>query len=201
VPAFLRSELPLRATVRHHWLVIFRLPSRRWLIVWALDIVASWIWFNPVGWASLLFLAGILWLRWREWRAELIMLTGKRIVRTQGIPETTEIEAWMRLDRVSGVRIEQSLPGKILRYATVVLEAPGSHPGTRDLRMISKPFEFYSVLRRLVLDGPTSPDPDDSGADLLEGEYVTEPLPTPRSTGVGAPVEEYQPPWWRSRSH
>jgi hypothetical protein len=114
-------------------------------------------------------------LRTRTWRAEMIILTQKRIIRVQGVPETTNTEASLRIDRVSGARLVQTVPGKLLDYGTIELEAPGDHPDVRRLVRIAHPNEFYAELRAIVFGERRGPDPDEEPSD----SDLTTPLPRP----------------------
>lgn len=128
---------------------------------------------KPMAWVFGLSVATVVFVRWRTWRAEWVILTTKRIIRLQGVPETTSSEASLRLDRISGARVVQSVPGKILGYANIELEAPGEHPDVRRLKRIANPHGFYLELRAEVFGDERRPDPDDEGS-----EYDTEPLPS-----------------------
>jgi hypothetical protein len=175
VPPLMRSELPEIARTSHHWMVLFRPPRHGWSIA-ALLVLLAWGLFAP---AMLIVLALILganmFLRWHTWRAEIVILTQKRIIRIQGVPETTNTEASLRIERVSGVRLIQTVPGKLLDYGTIELEAPGDHPDVRRLRRIVRPNEFYAELRALVFSDRMAPDPDDGLPPSPTN--VTQPLP------------------------
>jgi hypothetical protein len=175
VPAFLPSELPVRARTRHHWIVLVQPPHKLLSIALLVLLIAAIIDPNPMAWVLGLLVVGLAFVRWQTWRAEWIILTGKRIIRVQGVPETTSSEASLRVDRVSGARLIETVPGKILGYGTIELEAPGDHPDVRHLRRISDPRVFYLELRRIVFGEHTRLDPDDDPRD-----YITEPLPTLR---------------------
>jgi predicted membrane metal-binding protein len=171
VPALMRSELPEIARTRHHWIVLVRPPSL-WagiavllLLVWALVAPAMFV-------VLALLLGAVAFLRWQTWRAEVIILTKRRIVRVRGVPETTTTEASLRIDRVSGARLIQTVPGKLLGYGTVELEAPGDHPDVRKLVKIAEPHRFYGLVRAIVFADRAHPDPDD-----VPSGYVTERLP------------------------
>lgn len=183
MPPFLRSELPVQARTRHHPVVLLRKTSRSGAILFAITALAILL----SRWAIAVLLGELAWTlywRWRVWRAEWILLTRKRIIHIQGIPETTSTEASLRIDRVSGARLVQSPLGKILGYGTIELEAPGEHPDVRKLRIIDDVEAFYIVLRRIVF-GEDAPDPDDHPQ-----EFVTEPLPDLRRGAPGmSPVQ------------
>lgn len=172
MPAFLPSELPVRCRTRHHWVVLLRPPHRVLLIALAVLLVAAILTPKPMAWIFGAALSGLAFLRWQTWRAEWVILTGKRIVRVQGVPETTSSEASLRVDRISGVRLVETVPGKFFRYGTIEVEAPGDHPGVRRLVKINDPHGFYLELRALIFSEAKPPDPDEG-----LGEYVTEPLP------------------------
>jgi hypothetical protein len=151
VVRFLPSELPVRATARQHWIILFRKPHKYSVILLAVLLLAAWLWPWPMALILTLTAMVMASFRWREWRAE----------------------------RISGTRFIETVPGKIFRYANIHLEAPGDHPGLSRLIRMDSPGEFYEILKGLVLgdesrDGWASGgDPDDSPTD-----YVTEPLPT-----------------------
>jgi hypothetical protein len=172
VPALLPSELPVRARTRHHWVVLFRLPHKLLAIALLLLLIMAIISPNPMAWLLAVVVGAFAFLRWQTWQAEWIIITGKRIIRIQGVPETTSSEASLRIDRISGARMIQTVPGKIFGYANVELEAPGEHPDVRRLKRIARPHEFFLELRRVVFGEPRPPDPDD-----IPREFDTEPLP------------------------
>ena len=173
MPQFLSSELPVRAMTRQHWIVLLR-PVHRWILVSFLVALLLAI-VRPWPMSLLLALAvGLLALwRWLLWRNERIYLTGKRIVRMEGIPAITRHEAWLRVDRISGAQFEESWLGGQLGYASIALEAPGDHPGIRHLIKVGRASPFYLTMRDTVFGEPWSPDPDEG----LPTDYVTAPLP------------------------
>jgi hypothetical protein len=170
----MRSELPVVTTTRHHPIVLLRRPGK-WPALGLLALVV-WALATPALWFVVVVLLGLTMLfRWQTWNAERIILTRKRIIRVQGVPETTSSEAFLRVDRIAGMRIVQSVPGKVLDYATIELEAPGNHPDVRHMVKIWHPHSFYRDLRHLLFSEPR-PDPDDVGTGALP-EDVTAPLP------------------------
>ncbi|MCW2494565.1 MAG: hypothetical protein JWQ77_489 [Jatrophihabitans sp.] len=172
------SELPELARAQHHWIVLLALPGKAAGLALVALLVAAVIWPWPFLVLFLLVIVAAAALRWQTWRAELIILTTRRIVRVRGVPETTSSEASLRIDRVSGARLVQTVPGKILNYATIELEAPGDHPDVRHLVRIAEPMHFYEQLRRIIFAGEGGFDPDDQGpAAVVPQEFATEPLP------------------------
>jgi hypothetical protein len=174
VPAFLPSELPVRARTRHHWIVLVRLPSRLLLVALLLLLLMAVISPNPMAWVLGVIVIMGLFFRWHTWRADSVILTTQRIIRVQGVPETTSSEASLRLERISGARMVQTVPGKLLGYANIELEAPGEHPDVRRLKRIAQPQAFFLELRKQVFDNGQPPEPDDA----TPGDEITEPLPS-----------------------
>ncbi|MDP9094153.1 MAG: PH domain-containing protein [Actinomycetota bacterium] len=165
------SELPVLARAQYHWIVLFRRPHTVLLIALLVSLVAAIFAPNPMAWIFLIVLCGAGYLRWQSWRAEWVILTRRRLIRVRGIPETTTSEASLRLDRISGVVLVQTVFGKILNYGSIELEAPGQHPDVRNLVNIARPNPFYLEVRRVVFGG--GPGPEDGGIQ----EYTTAPLP------------------------
>lgn len=172
MPALLPSELPVRARTRHHWIVMLRRPHLLLALAFAVLLLMAVLQPDPMVWVFGLVVGCFGFLRWQTWQAEWVILTSKRIIRVQGVPETTTSEASLRVDRISGARMIQTVPGKVLGYATIELEAPGNHPDVRRLERIARPHAFYLELRRVVFGEPGAPDPDDDPR-----AYTTEPLP------------------------
>ena len=179
MPEFLPSELPVRATTRQHWIVLLRRVHRWTLGTLAALVLLSLLW--PWPWLFLLVLAVAALALWRYllWRNERIYLTAKRIVRMEGIPAISRHEAWLRVDRINGAQFEETWLGGRLQYATIKLEAPGEHPGVRQLIKVGRASPFYLAMRDTVFGESWTPDPDEGPF-----EYVTAPLPDV-DTGTG----------------
>ncbi|WP_375490691.1 hypothetical protein [uncultured Jatrophihabitans sp.] len=176
MPALLPSELPVRARTRYHWTTMFRPPHKILGAALVILLLAAIFDPNPMAWIAVVVFLGLGFLRWQTWAAEWVILTGKRIIRIQGVPETTSTEASLRTDRISGARLTQTVPGKLLDYGTIDLEAPGDHPDVRHLTKIAGPHQFYLELRRVAFGEAVNGDPDD-GLDDEHDDFRTEPLP------------------------
>jgi hypothetical protein len=172
MPALMNSELPEVMRTRHHWIVLLQPPQKPAALALLGLLVLSVLWPWPWGLILLVTVVVAMGIRVQTWQAEVIILTRKRVLRTQGVPETTVTEASLRVDRVSGVRLTQTVPGKLLGYGTIDLEAPGNHPEVRKLRRIAEPNRFYAQLRALVFGDDAPPDPD-ADADANS----TQPIP------------------------
>jgi hypothetical protein len=177
VPALLPSELPVLGVARHHWIVLFRRPH--WFLLLALAVLFAAAVFqpNPMALLFLVVLVAVVVVRVQAWRAEQVILTRRRIIRVRGVPETTSSEASLRLDRVSGVMLVQTVPGKLLNYGSLELDAPG-HPDVRVLHRIARPHQFHLAVRHALFgDGDEYDDPVDPPVPPHVVESDTQPLP------------------------
>lgn len=172
MPALLPSELPVLARTRRHWIVMLRRPHPVAAAALALLLLIAIVRPDPFLLFFLLVLAGAVYLRWSAWRAEWVILTRRRIIRVRGIPETTKTESSLRIDRVSGAVLEQTVTGRMFNYGTIELEAPGSHPDVRSLTKIARPHAFYLQVRKVVFGNDDDFDPDDGIPNV-----ITAPLP------------------------
>jgi hypothetical protein len=167
------SELPVLGRAQHHWIILFRRPHTLLAVALLLLFLAAVFDPNPMAWIFLIVLCAAAYVRWQTWRAEWVILTRRRLIRVRGVPETTTSEASLRLDRISGVVLEQTVLGKILNYGSIELEAPGQHPDVRKLVNIARPHTFYLEVRRVIFDNDSGPPPDEGGPQ----DYITAPLP------------------------
>lgn len=174
MPDLLASEKGKpRDEARQHWIMLVaKKPARRYVVLLVVLMIAALI--GP-GWLKVTFLVTaflLALLRYRVWQAERIILTEKRIIHVHGILETTRTEASLRIDRISGLRLIETFPGRMWGYATIAVEAPGDHPGLDRMYRMARFQPFYDSLRARVFGEPLGLDPDEGPY-----EYVTEELP------------------------
>ena len=172
MPALLPSELPVLARAQMHWIVMLRRPHAVLTIALLVLLAAAAVQPNPMALLFVLVFGATAFMRWQTWRAEAVILTRRRIIRVRGVPETTSTESSLRLDRISGAVLEQTVLGKILNYGSIELEAPGSHPDVRKLVKIARPHPFFLQVRLAVFGKGSDRDPDDRSQD-----FSTAPLP------------------------
>jgi hypothetical protein len=183
--------------IRHHWIVLLEPPGKwAWIVFAALLIVAV----TGGWWASLpliIVVALYFLFRYQEWRAEVIELDPRAVRHARGVRETSTSHAFLRIDRVSGVVLSQTVPGKIFGYGTVHLEAPGSHPDFRHLAKIQRPQETFEMIEALMFKTGVTP----SGSSVPPSEPGSTVLPSedddPNDTGVDvrvtAPLPDLDP--------
>jgi hypothetical protein len=152
--------------IRHHWIALLRPPGRGTWIVFGLLVLFVLV-GGLLAWIPLLVVLAVFFgLRYREWRADLIELNPRTIRHARGVKETTATNAFLRIDRITGVAMSQTVPGKLLGYATLHIEASGDHPDFRRLVNIENSKQTFVLLEALMFDGEVADtDPDDTGFD------------------------------------
>jgi hypothetical protein len=183
----LPSELPIIARARKHWIVIFAPPHKYVSIGLVVLFFAAVGQPDPMVLLFAVVIATMGFFRWQTWRAEAILITQTRLIRVRGVPETTSSESSLRLDRISGVVLEQTVLGKILNYGSIEIEAPGQHPDVRLLKVIARPQRFYLQLRRVVFGKDVDLDPDDRPQDFITSPLPRLPEPLPPPPGIRWP--------------
>lgn len=177
MPAFLRSELPPLASTRHHWIVLLRRPHPILAVALLVMLIAAIVTPSPMAYLFAAVILAMALLRLQTWRAERVILTHARIVRVSGVPETTSSESSLKLERVSGAVLVQTVLGKILGYGDIEIDAPG-RTDIRTLHTIARPHEFYLQLRRVVFGGGADPDEGDDPAGFDTSPLPALPLPS-----------------------
>ena len=147
----IQSEVPVRE-VRGHPIAIVR------RMAWALLILAAVLILDIFGGALdaqirlVLTLGGIALIgllalfAYYEWRADLLVITNKRLISHRGIGERT-IKMFM-LDNVMYVYVRQSWMGAMLDYARVEVVAPGGK-GEEVLERAPRPHELAAEIMEL----------------------------------------------------
>lgn len=138
---------------RQHSFVAFSLIAGVLIYVIAVLVIVSLLWArygegrNWILYAYLLALLGLPHLLWRltVWRAHQYVVTTRRVIQLSGVFTKEVIDS--ALDKVTDVRTEQSLFGRMFNYGDVeVLTA--SETGKNLFRMIADPLRF----KRAMLD-------------------------------------------------
>jgi hypothetical protein len=148
----IQSEVPVRE-VRGHWIAMVR------RMTWALLILAAILLIDIVFRNSLdgqirlvLTLGGLaivgllLMFAYYEWKADLLVITNKRLISHRGIGHRT-VKMFM-LDNVMYVYVKQTSMGRLLDYARVEVVAPGGK-GEEVLERAPRPHELCAEIMEL----------------------------------------------------
>jgi hypothetical protein len=126
---------------------------------------AAVVWGTTTG---NLFVAGLamvgsgslmLYLRAKRWveRYTAYVLTTSRVMRVSGFFKRNA--AWIPWAKVTDVRYEQSLMGRLCGYATVFIDSANETSGLASMKNLQDPRAFYLTLTRLVQSQQGSLDP------------------------------------------
>jgi len=147
----IQSEIPIRE-VRGHWIAMVR------RMAWAILILVVILLVDILGVAldgqirlvlTLMGLAivGLLAMfAYYEWRADLLVITNKRLISHRGIGHRT-VKMFM-LDNVMYVYVKQTGVGRLMDYARVEVVAPGGK-GEEVLERAPRPHELCAEIMEL----------------------------------------------------
>jgi|GEM_PF-1217525 uncharacterized membrane protein YdbT with pleckstrin-like domain len=136
-----------------HSFVAFRLIVGALIYTVAVLVSVSLLWArygegrNWIAYSYILALLGLPNLLWRltVWRAHQYIVTSRRVIQISGVFTKAVIDS--ALDKVTDVRTEQTLLGRVFKYGDVeVLTA--SETGKNLFRMIADPLAF----KRAIMD-------------------------------------------------
>ncbi len=142
--------------------VIEELPA---IVVMLLAGVTAIAWGAKTGsllvTGAAMILAGVVMLRlrvkrWNE-RYTAYVLTTARVMKISGFFRRSA--AWIPWVKVTDVRFEASLMGRLLGYATIYIDSANETSGLAEMKNLRDPRGFYVMLTQLVQlkQGPLSP--------------------------------------------
>ncbi len=92
----------------------------------------------------------LMYLRAKRWveRYTAYVLTTSRVMRVSGFFKRNS--AWIPWAKVTDVRFEQSLMGRVFGYATVYIDSANETSGLTSMKNLQDPRKFYLKLTTLV---------------------------------------------------
>lgn len=92
----------------------------------------------------------LLYLRAKRWVEQYTayVLTTSRVMRVSGFFKRNS--AWIPWAKVTDVRFEQTLLGRVFGYATVYIDSANETSGLASMKNLQDPGAFYLMLTRLV---------------------------------------------------
>jgi hypothetical protein len=111
-------------------------------------------------WGACLVLPLHFLRRLAAWPVSYVAVTDKRIMVIGGLASRTA--AAMPVDKVTGLMLQRTVPGRLLGYGTLVVTSPGRRQAFRKVRYLPYPEQLYLEIA-LVLwpeepDGAVSPE-------------------------------------------
>lgn len=134
---------------RRHWLVALRAVAQASVampLVLALALVLNFV-ASGVWWLQVLLLLGsvahqgMLFYRVLEWRAELIVVTDRRLIRIHGVLSTTVDD--IRLGQITDSTYRQTLVGHVFGYGSIRIESAGQTQAVEQLDYVPNPQAVY----------------------------------------------------------
>jgi uncharacterized membrane protein YdbT with pleckstrin-like domain len=129
IKSILRSDENVVFKTKRHWIIFV------WPVFFAF-IGLSFITNNQFFWGLLLFIPMVL--AFIDYQTSEFAVTNKRVVAKVGFIRRNSIE--VLLTKVEGIRIEQSILGRMLNYGAIITGAAGS---SNPFTSIANPI-FYS---------------------------------------------------------
>jgi len=147
----IQSEIPVRE-VRGHWIAM--VMRMAWaglilLVVLVLDIFGTVIDGQSrvvLTLGGLAIVALLAMFAYYEWKADLLVITNKRLISHRGIGHRT-VKMFM-LDNVMYVYVRQTGMGRLMDYARVEVVAPGGK-GEEVLERAPRPHELCAEIMEL----------------------------------------------------
>ncbi|MDS1271444.1 PH domain-containing protein [Lipingzhangella sp. LS1_29] len=104
--------------------------------------VIWWIW-----------LLGLVWFVWKvaEWSVEYFVITSARLLLTTGI--ITRQVNMMPLGKVTDMRFERSLLGRIIGYGSFIMESAGQDQALSKINYVPYPEQLYLEVVGLIFPG------------------------------------------------
>ncbi|MCF2533724.1 PH domain-containing protein [Yinghuangia soli] len=141
--------------VRRHWSVLIR-PAGAAAGAAALAIAMA-MYFpeeNAVVHLALwpVVVASVLWCLWHYlvWRHDYFFVTDRRVMVTTGV--LTRRVLMVPLDKVTELKFQRSLSGRILGHGTLVLESGVTEDALKDVEYVPWPDTIYVRMCDLMFD-------------------------------------------------
>lgn len=125
--------------------------------------VCWWLWFAAI--ARALFLA-------YEWRNTWFIATNKRMLRVYGL--ISRQVAMMPLGKVTDLRYQRSVPGRLLGYGTFVMESAGQNQALEQVHFVPHPDKNYRALVAEIFGIADPGAVQEADDDALDDEYAVD---------------------------
>ena len=108
------------------------------------------------GGLAALVLLRLLW-SYLGWRSDLVVVTDRRILRSQGV--LTRSIGSVPLRAISDLTCRRPLLGRVLGYGDLVVETAGRSEGVQRIDRLGRPDQIYRELTSLMSAGARRDDP------------------------------------------
>jgi hypothetical protein len=115
-----------------------------------------------------------------EWQHELFLATDRRLMLVHGLV-TRKVDI-MPMSKVTDMRYDRTLTGKIFGYGVYILESAGQDQALSTINFIPNPDRHYQQISAVIFAPPQR---------RLSDRMA------PASTGSKLPISEPEQAWWR----
>ena len=183
-----RYLVPTEAIIfmlRRHWLVLVEPIGTvllGLLVVGFLDqqLSGSALRIRDIAILVWLVLLGRLVWKLIDWHQELFLATDRRLILLHGI--VTRKVAMMPMAKVTDMRYDRTVPGRILGFGKFILESAGQDQALSVVKFIPDPDKHYRQISAILFAPPQR---------RLSDKLI------PASTGSKVPISEPEQAWWR----
>ncbi len=112
----------------------------------------------------LLYLVLVAWAGWRiiDWRVTYFVITENRLMLVTGV--FNQSIGMMPMAKVTDMRLERSLPGRVFGYGKFVIESAGQEQALRDVPFVPYAKQLYQeILAMIFPKKPLERPGDDPG--------------------------------------
>jgi PH (Pleckstrin Homology) domain-containing protein len=129
-----------------------------------------------IVWGTYLLLPLDFLRRLAAWPVTYLAVTEKRMVLIGGLASRTA--AAMPLDKVTGLTLQRTVPGRLLGYGTLIVASPGRRQAFRKVRYLPYPEQLYLEISALLW--PEEPggtvSPEAGGGEGMTANNSAEPF-------------------------
>ncbi|MEU8135949.1 PH domain-containing protein [Streptodolium elevatio] len=141
--------------VRRHWSILIR-PGAAALGAAALALAMAWYFpeenavVHLAVWPAVV--AAVLWAGWHVmvWRHDYFFVTDRRVMVTHGV--LTRRVLMVPLGKVTELKFQRSLSGRILGHGTLILESNVTEDSLKDVQYVPWPDTIYVRMCDLMFD-------------------------------------------------
>jgi uncharacterized membrane protein YdbT with pleckstrin-like domain len=183
-----RYLVPTEAIVfmlRRHWLVLIEPVATvivGLLVVGFLDsqLEGGALRLRDIAIIGWLILVGRLLWKLIDWHQELFLATDRRLILLHGI--ITRKVAMMPMAKVTDMRYDRTVPGRLFGYGVFILESAGQDQALSKINFVPDPDKHYRQISAILFAPPQR---------RLSDKLI------PASTGSKVPISEPEQAWWR----
>jgi uncharacterized membrane protein YdbT with pleckstrin-like domain len=168
--------------VHRHWIVLLEPILTALAGLCAVLFVSTYAPGKPLKVTVVLWVALLLRVTFHyfEWHHEIFLATGSRLMLIHGL--TTRKVDIMPMAKVTDMRYDRSLIGKIFGYGVFILESAGQDQALSKINYIPDPDVHYKQISAVIFAPVQRRLPD-----RME----------PATTGSRVPISEPERAWWR----